>query len=696
MSNYYLAPTPFGKDAGDASAQLGWSREAIQQARSYLRLQPAYPYIQEGLDLINGETQKQKVATLSDARTELVVRNIKELVASISNVRIIPAFKTEIDQYKAQQSTLNKTYMVWQAITFSDRVMRKGWQFAAGGGTGYLGIRWERDYWYRGKGEIVLDSYGPLDILPVGLPKSHELQKAYCVGIRVETPWHEVIRRYPAYRDLIKPSRENTKGMGGSVIAAAVKYTSAALRRFGPGATQENEAAPWAMVDVYHLYIDDDSINNTGQQIVMGDPDTSWEYLVPYLGQEIVTRRDAQGFPVEVRNATAEDCRLYPNRRKIVCTDSVVLNPDPTRQVNEYHHGKIPIVQLRADDWAWSFLGFPLTRAGSSLEKSNNEILRGAVDMVNNRLSPSRMYDKNTMSQAMAQTINTRIPNQVIGMDLSLTGEQMKPLLPAEYLNLPSNVLEILELNEKRINHQMGVGEAMALAQARQLPSGDSFERIMDALGALIKDQSRNMEASVRDLGEMWKSNVFQFYRAPRFMEILGPDGVVEETFQVDIGDMIPGPDPGTDAPYFDRARKHAARFAFSVAPYSLHELNSVTRKLFHLQLMRSGFPIDWWTLAEVFDIQNFGMAPMIDDPDKPGEKREALTVFEKWMAQMEIQARMQAAMQPAPAGAPPGVGGGPVAVPGKKPEGRPPTAQNPPAMEQKSDGRPIIRESKR
>jgi hypothetical protein len=286
----------------------------------------------------------------------------------------------------------------------------------------------------------------------------------------------------------------------------------------------------------------------------------------------------------------------------------------------------------------------------------------------------------------------------------------MKPLIPAEYYDTPAVIPEFMEANERRINHQMGVGEAFALAQARQLPSGDSFERIMDSLGPVIKDQSRNMESSVCSIGTMWMYGVFQFYRADRMMQLLGPQGVVEEMFQLNVKDMIPEHVPGcvpTD-PFQVQARAHAGNFTFNITPYSLHEINSVTRKLFNLQLMRAGFPIDWWTLAEVFDIKNFGSRPMIDDPERPGAKREAETIFESWLAQQEIVARMQQATAPPGPGGAPGSGGPPSGTPpgggspngppapGHHPEGRPPSGQNPPALEQKSDGRSIIRESKR
>lgn len=722
MSNYYICPKPFGARDSDAEGQLGWAKEAIQQARTYLRIQPAYKYIQEGMDLVNGDEDRPKIPTLSDAKTSKTTRNLRELIASQSNIRIIPAFKTELREFASTQLLLNKTYMAWQTMTFADRAARKAIQYAFACGTGYLGCKWDPNYYWRGKGEIIFEAYGPLDVMPLGLPRSHKLAKAYAKIIRTETPYHEVIRRYPEFIDKIKPSRENSKGRGGNVIAAAVKYASAALRKFGPGASIEHEAAPWAMVDVYTIYIDDDSINSTGEPILMGDPGTTWEYMVPYVGQEIKIGTDVNGNPT-YRKATVEDARLYPSQRKMVCTDDIVLTPDPIRQVNEYWHGDAPMAQFRSDDWPWSYLGFSVCRQGLPLERANGEMLRGAVDAFNVRLSPPRAFDRNTMAQSLAQTINTRIPNQVVGLDLSFAGEQMKPLIPAEYLDVPALVPEFMEQNERRISDQMGVADASALAQARQLPSGDSLERIMESLGPIIKDQSRNMEESFCLLGNFWKSNVFQFYRAPRLMQMLGQNGVIEEEFEMNPGDLIPETVPGAppEAPKYLLARHHSNNFTFSVTPYSLHEINSVTRKLFFLQLTRSGFPIDWWTLAEAFDLRNFGNKPLIDDPEKPGQKREVATILEAWVEQQQIQLRMQAAAmgmqaqmaaqyggqqpggQPGGGGAPPqGAvpgGGAPVGSSGpggiKKPEGRPPTAQNPPAMTQGSGGRPIVRESK-
>lgn len=702
----YLCPAPFstrGEIAYSESKLLDWCRNCVTDGKAYLKLQPAYRYIQEGMDLVNGEYDNVNVDTLSDYRGEITLRNLKELIASQTNVRIIPSFKSELPDFRNQEQILNRAFMAWQMATFFDRSLRRGWQWATGGGTGYLGLRYDPDYWYKGKGDIKVDAYGPLDVMPLGMGRQHDLQKAYAVALRVETPIHEAWRLFPTFVDKIKPTRENSKGRG-TVISQAVKFASAVLRRFGPGSVMENEAAPWEMADLYYIYIDDDSVNDTGQPMPMGMPGSSWYYEVPYMGQELPSG-ETRGGQRLTRKATRDDCLLYPNRRLIVATEECVLTPDPSYQVSPYWHAKVPLVQLRADDWSWLFLGFPVTRAGRTIERANNQIMRGMVDAMNARLSPPRAFDRNITARSLMETMDTRLPNQVVGMDFTFGSDSpVRPLLPFNWYEFPAYYPAIVTQNEQRLTHQMGVADATAIARARQLPSGDSMEKIMESLGPLIKDMSRNMEESIRGFGEMWKSNFFQFYTAARRMQLLGPDGITEEDFDYDPGSLIPSSDTvismrqqgvtGEGVPYFERARWHKDHFAFSVQPYSLHELNSMTRRLFILQLSKAGFPMDWWTMADMFDVKNFGDLPQYEDP-KTGEMRTAQTVMERWTCQMEIMAQVQRAM----GGGEQGGGGGKPPVPGQKGPGRPGSGQQPPTLEQKkadAGTRSTVRESKR
>jgi hypothetical protein len=681
--SYYLAPPPFDLEGNPCSAdeQFAWAREMVAQGRSYLRLQAAHPFIQDGLDLINGDFAKSNNVSLSNVKTDITVRNLRELNAAQSNLRIIPAIQTEAQEFRDHAIVLNKSYMHWQGKTFADRVIRGAWQQATGVGTGYCSMGYNPDYYSLLRGEIELRQHGPTDVLPLGLPYDHNIQNAYAVALRIPTPYHQAIRMFPDYADKIRPTSEASRHHG-TVVAQSVKFASAVLKRFGPGAAQEREPMPWAMTDIYYIFIDDRSVNWTDHPVHMGDPGTSWEYIVPHVGQMIETGHDADG-KVRYKQATASDCMFYPYRRLMISTDTDVMNPDPTLQVNHGWHGRVPIVQFRADDWPWLFLGFPLSKAGMLLEKANIEVLRAIVDALNVRLSPPTGYDRNTMARSLAETFNLRIPNQRIGLDYSLGGEnQLRPLIPVEYLNVPNNSMEFVAANESRITHQMGVADATALTRARQLPAGDSAERLLEALGPIIKDQSRNMEFSVTQLGDFWIPLCFQWWTARKRFQIFGEDGLVSGDGDWNPGSLVPQDDQNIPlySSYFDRARRHANHFHYRVEPYSLHEMNSMTRKMAFLQLQRSGFPLSWWTQAKVWDIHNFGPKPRNMDPKSPDFEKEYSSELELFLAQKEMEAHMANAM------------GGGQGRPGRKPSG-----QQPPSLASKdAGGRSVIRESKK
>ena len=713
----YLCPAPFELDRSrqewtpcSPDELFSWSQQMLSDARSYLRLQPAYKYIADGMDMVNGDYLVTGTQSLSDVRTEATMRNTREIVAAQTNLRIIPSFKSEAEQYREQNAILNKGFIAWQNMTFADRQLRKAWQWACAGGTGYIGPRYDPHYYHRGKGDIVWDPYGPLDVLPLGLPSNLSLQGAYAVGLRKKMPIHQVWRMFPLQRDNIKANRVSTGGKG-MVIAQAVKFASAVLKRFGQGNRQPEEASTWDTTDVYYIYVDDDSVNETGHPLQICGPDgqwgTSWSYTVPFVGQQVATGRVLSGGRQEFRTARREDCLIYPNRRLVIATDTCIINPAPEHQSSYRWDGRVPIVQFRADDWAWNFLGFPVTRYGQSIEKLMIELWRGVGDKMNLSLNPSAFYDRGSSALSMLQTVNPRIPGLRVGLDMGLTGasSQFVPMLPHEWYQVDSGIVEtVSKILPAILKEQMGVADVSAMARARQLPSGDSTEKLLEAMGPLVKDQSRNMEEGIRLAGEMWKSDWFQFATAKRRMQMLGPDGVAEEDLDFEPGTLIPmsedpndkkrtlpmseGPDGSwnysPDAPdermpslaveQFERARWHKGNFTFSVTPYSLHEFNSTTRKLFMLQLMKVGFPLSWWTQADLFDVKNFGPC-MFKDPES-GELREARNEIERWTVQLEIQARIAQAM---------GGGGGGKGKGGQR--GRPQTFAQPPVMESKAGG---------
>jgi hypothetical protein len=82
------------------------------------------------------------------------------------------------------------------------------------------------------------------------------------------------------------------------------------------------------------------------------------------------------------------------------------------------------------------------------------------------------------------------------------------------------------------------------------------------------------------------------------------------------------------------------------------------------LQLKKAGVPIDMWTIAEAFDIPNFGSAPT-----------GARTVVERWVAEQRLMAELKKQLTPEPA---PGQGKG---------GGRPNSNGKAPHIQQKDGG---------
>jgi hypothetical protein len=660
-------PPAMARDGTPTSSdrKLGWLREAISEGETFLRMQRGYRDIDRAFDLISGYNTDERIpASLSGVNVNRVKRNLRELVATLSNLRPMWGYKNDNKQYDQQALILNRLVNAWWHNTFADRRIRGALQYAFGLGTGYVSPYWKRDMLVRGRGDIALDVLGPREVLPVQLPRDHDLQGAYAVIVRKETPIHAVHAMWPELADKIKPTRQSPLRHGES---RAMRFLESGRRWLGMGGKRkEDEDTPFPMVDLYYTYVLDQDINMLDRSIPMGDPDTNMYYEVPPYGSMIPTGGydPASGQPL-MRKATREDAALYPRRRLLVATGDVEISDGPS----PWWHGQVNVIPLWSDNWAWDFLGYSAARDGFSIQASNNSLLRAIDDSANVRMRPPLMYDEDQLSKSLMDAFDTRQPGQNMGTKLSM-GKPIEPVLPPGYFDVPAWILEHIVKQEEREDHIMGVRDISAIAKARQIPSSDAIEKLMELAGPILTDMSRNMESSMRQLGEQAKSLFFQFYTAARRVQILGPDGVTEEDYDFEPSELTPSHMPGEDQtrpsalPLWRRAYWHQNNFRFHVTPNSLHQITQMTRKLLYLQLQRGGFPMDPWTIAEVMDIGNFG-------PPPDGTKN----IIERWIAWMRMQSELQQDL-----------GGG--GQPGGKRPGRPPSGQQSPRLQVKEGGR--------
>jgi len=650
MANYrdsdWKMPPVHNRDGTlvNSDRKLGWFREAIQEAENFNRIQRSYIDMDRALDVIAGvsASDTRQARTLSGVRVNLAKRNVRELVATLSNLRPMWGYKNDNHDFDQQAIILNKMVNSWWLNTFADRAIRKALQYAFVMGAGYISPVWVRDFWSAGRGDIHLNVYGPRDIFFIQLPADHNFQKAYAVSIRIRTPIHIAHMMWPDKADLLTPtymaSGPLKRGMG-----RVTGFVTPILRRFGVGqARREEDDTPFPMVDIYHTYVMDASMNMGPDVRMMGDPDTNWSYEVPVFGSDVFSGMiDAQGRKL-TRKATYEDAMLYPNRRHFICAldNNVELSDGPS----PWWIKGVPLVQFNIDDWPWEVNGYSAMRDMAPIQASNNGLMRAVDDAANARLRPNVFYDMDVLAKTLMDDLDFRAGGQSIPVKMQMIDTPIKAILDPRHYEVPNYIPEWIKAQEERMDHISGVRDLTALAKARQIPSSESMEKLMEMAGPLITDMGRNMESSLSALGQQWMALFFQFMAiTPRIVQVLGQDGITEETFDYDPGNMIPSHMPGEDrsmpspTPRITRSRWHMGNFIFHVTPNTSHNITQMGKKMLNLQLYRGSglpYPMDPWTLAESMD-QNIGPTP-------EGTSNQ----FQRWVKWMEIVKTVMGGMQ--------------------------------------------------
>jgi hypothetical protein len=670
MSNY-KAP----KRDVKMNEKLGYLAEAVQEGRAFNEKSRARMDFQEAAKLISGIDDDEMIP---DGQSKIMVnevkRGIREHVAVLSNFGTIGTYSTDNKEYDRHKDVLNRCLMSWWYQTFADRKYREALQWAAVFGTSYISPIYEKDFWCFGRGDIALHVYGPDQVLLIQLPKSKEIQKAYMVLTVTEVPLNLAHAIYPEYQDVIIPTHGSPSwlSIGRSRIE---KFLSPVLQLFGQGANPQEESS-FPTVDIYNAYIMDTEINMGPDTIPMGEPGSSWQYNVPPWKSEIPTGNGTY------KKATVEDARLYPLRRHMVATPNFVIKDDSS----PWWHGKAPTIRICLDDWPWDHLGFSLAKDTISIQNSNNELLRAVEDAMRVRLDPPIQYDEDNVAANDMAVWHPRMPGTKVASNFQM-GDSIKKLFDASQYDVPPIIIQHIQQNEERIRHLLSVKEVQAMARLKQMPSGESLDKLFEASSPIINDESRSMEAGIRDMGEMLKSLFFQYYGAPRRMQMGGPSMVVPEDWYFDPEGMIPSHIDGEDRSKFSklsrvqRARWHQNNFIFNSATKNLHEIQSMKTKLMLIQASKSGImPVDPWTAAEVLGFgDRFGKAP-----DEAGT-----TIYERQLYWLGVQASMKQAMAESEGG-----GGGDGGGGGQ--EGRPPSGKAGPKIASKEGGaRSTIKESR-
>jgi hypothetical protein len=660
---------------GTSGATLtGYLREAVSEGAAWLSTQkPASEYeaLLERLGPSNAQLNLAGQSNITYPKTERLAR---EIVASLTSFSHVGEFKPAVSQsLYAQAGVLTALDHNWFHLPQTIESHRTLAQLAVTLGTGYAWQTWDPHFHGTYKGDIRLQALAPDRVTFVQLPSDHDIQRAYITLIREELPITLAKRIYrrtnPAFAESLLPDRD-APGWIAKGLKKVQQFLSPALRVRGmhPGDFDQDTAFP--VVDIFHAYINDDTLNESGSPMTMGSAGTNWSYTVPTLGGEFPTGliNPATG-ALLTRSADPVEAQLFPLKRYIIFARSTEIvaydNSSP------WWHGLTPLVRLRFNDWPWEALGRSCVGMIGSMEDSANAIMQGMEDSISARLDPPMLYNDQAVTTGFAEAFNPRKAGSKAAADFS-QGDVIKFPVPYQVYDLPPYIADHLKYLDDRMEYLTGARDLTAMAKAKQVPSSDSIEKFLEMAGPLVQDMVRAIILPYQQLGEMRKSDYFQFYTYERLLQTINDAGDEEDwvyTPELLVGRLS----NDTVQTRQDRARGFLTAFKYRVSQSGITEINRMSTKLFYLQLQKLGFPIDWWSIAKVAQLPGFGAIPKKLDEDGNASEEECHSILEKWMAQVRMQHEMAEKY---------GGGGGQ-----PPPKGRPNSGHKPPHMDSKSGG---------
>jgi hypothetical protein len=186
-----------------------------------------------------------------------------------------------------------------------------------------------------------------------------------------------------------------------------------------------------------------------------------------------------------------------------------------------------------------------------------NQIMSGLLQAVKRALNPALMAPKSAIHPDALKVIDAGKPNLKISYNSNaITPPQWQT--PPNIGNYPIPIYQEIKRSMKENSGTDAVNQALG---KKQVPGGDTLEKINFSKTTPIRFKAGNVETAVNEVGELWTATALQFYDAARRTELLGIDGLTKE----DIDDR-----PGSLIPEGVNSESHVRKFGFECEQGSL------------------------------------------------------------------------------------------------------------------------------
>jgi hypothetical protein len=661
------------------STRVGWVEEQIQEGEGWLEGQSCYRNLGTNLRIFDAVFRDKARSSLI---TNELKYNIRKFCETLAEVREIAGYGSDVPAYKQIAEMLTKvSKCIYLESDFPFQIL-KVLQYASVMGIGYLWPKVRADEYGYGERKMVFDALGLLDVVPVQIPRSNDVQDAYAVTVYDYMPIAEAHGRFPLFQGQLQTV--GPRSYKTQVQARRLDY--AERYRYG----DQGRSFGNLYCEIRYTFIRDLRINNTGYELPMGDLGTSWFYKVPALNQPIFGGVvNGQAF---MRPAMPEDCRVYPNLRLIITSTGLdkPLYDGPTFDWD----GKIPVVQYTVDDVPWEPMGRSLVGDVASIETTKRKIERKIDDVITVTLNPPIGYDHTATGGAKIEHFDIFEQDVRYGVD-GKPKEILQSLLPDE-VRVQGEHFTFLKYLKEAENSQLGLLDLGNLQNMKMNIANETADKMLESIGPIAKGIAARIEKANKAIGYRMKFLILQWFNVRRIMEYVGADNISREVFDYNPDDLVPShlpdemvngnyPEGESQYDHLTRAKWFAKQIRLTSVPSTLLRITQMQEQLKYLQLKRGNAPISWCTVMKKLDVPNYG--------DVAGNtEREKFFNEQVEMQKMQIVAQVQTMLflkqlgiDPAAlGGAAGGIGGGGGKQGGGGGGGRPPSGNKAPRLKQK------------
>jgi hypothetical protein len=253
----------------DAEERAGWVQEQVEEGEGWLQNQSCYKNLGRNLRIFDGIIDGGAKSTLV---TNGLKYDIKKFIEAISEVREIGTYSSDATQFKSIASIINKVAKGLYLESAFPRAIRKTLQYATVMGRGYIWPKVRSKNFGFGEREFVFEPMGLLDVIPVQVPKSNDVQDAYLATLITYMPVAEAHGKFALFQGDLQPVSETS--YKSRVQARRADYAE----RYKYGQGERNWGDLYC--EVRYTFVRDLRINSTGYELPMGEPGTSWFYKV--------------------------------------------------------------------------------------------------------------------------------------------------------------------------------------------------------------------------------------------------------------------------------------------------------------------------------------------------------------------------------------------------------------------------------